>query len=101
MHGDGFPDDQTILGELADVLARVGVGDFINLVRVEPNLTLAALEDGSGQALLGTKICPGKKGKRRLVHYSRKFRKNHSILRLPEIRNPARNFYTRTGQKSK
>ena len=31
-------DDKTILDELADVLARVGVGDLVNLIGVQPDL---------------------------------------------------------------
>ena len=36
--GDGLLDDQTILDELADVLARVGVGNLVDLVGVQPHL---------------------------------------------------------------
>ena len=38
MDGDGLLDDQTILDELADVLARVGVGNLVDLVGVQPHL---------------------------------------------------------------
>ena len=31
-------DDQTVLDELADVLARVGVGNLVDLVGVQPHL---------------------------------------------------------------
>merc|ERR1719411_476320 len=33
-----FLDDQTILDELPDVLARIGIGDLVDLIGVEPNL---------------------------------------------------------------
>ena len=33
-------------------LTRVGVGNLGNLVRVEPNLALSALQDGGGQTFL-------------------------------------------------
>ena len=33
-------DDKTILDELADVLARVGVGNLIDLVGIQPNLEM-------------------------------------------------------------
>ena len=33
MDGDGLLDDKTILNELANILARVGVGNFINLIK--------------------------------------------------------------------
>ena len=36
--GDGLLDDKTILDELADVLARVGVGNLVDLVGVQPDL---------------------------------------------------------------
>ena len=38
MDGDGLLDDKTILNELADVLARVGVGNLVDLVGVQPHL---------------------------------------------------------------
>ena len=58
MHGDLLANDETIGHELADCLTRVGVGDFVHFIRVEPNLTLAATNDGGGEALLGAKIDP-------------------------------------------
>ena len=58
VHGDGLPDDEAILDELADGLPRVGVGDFAGFVRVEPDLALAAADDGRREALLGAKIDP-------------------------------------------
>ena len=36
--GNGLLDDKTILDELADVLARVGVGNLVDLVGVQPHL---------------------------------------------------------------
>ena len=36
--GDGLLDDKTILDELADVLARVSVGNLVDLVGVQPHL---------------------------------------------------------------
>ena len=42
MHSNLFADNEAIRDELADGLARVGVGDFVNFVRVEPDLALAA-----------------------------------------------------------
>lgn len=58
VHGDGLLDDQAILDELADGLAGVGVGDLADLVGVEPDLVLAAADDRSGQALLGSQVDP-------------------------------------------
>ena len=58
MHGDGLADDEAIGDELADGLAGVGVGDFADFVRVQPDLALAAVRDGRGQALLRAEIHP-------------------------------------------
>jgi hypothetical protein len=43
----GLADDETVLDQLAHVLSTVGVGDLGGLVRIHPNLALAALKDGS------------------------------------------------------
>jgi len=48
-------DDETILHKLADVLAGVGHRDLIDLIGVQPDLVLSALEHGGGKALLKTK----------------------------------------------
>jgi hypothetical protein len=65
----GLTNDQTILDELTDVgtftntviylfgiqvikLTRVGVGDFVDFIGVEPDLSLTTLEDGSSKTLL-------------------------------------------------
>ena len=40
----GLLDHETILDQLADVLARVGIGDLVDLIGVEPHLSLSALE---------------------------------------------------------
>jgi len=52
VHGDLFADDEAIGYELADGLAGVGVGDFIDLIRVEPDLALTAARNGGGEPLL-------------------------------------------------
>ena len=41
MHGNLFADDEAIRDELTDGLARVGIGDFVDFVRVQPDLALA------------------------------------------------------------
>ena len=41
--------------QLADVLAGVRHRDLIDLIRIQPDFTLAALEDRGGEALLQTK----------------------------------------------
>lgn len=53
MHRHGLADDQAIGDELADCLARVGVGDFVDFVGVEPDLAFAAAGHGGGKTLLG------------------------------------------------
>ena len=58
VHGHGLADDEAIADELADGLAGVGVGDLVHLIRVEPNLALAAAHHGGGEALLGAKVDP-------------------------------------------
>jgi hypothetical protein len=54
VHGDGLADDEAILDELADCLAGVGVGDFGDFVRVEPDLALAAADNSRRKALLSS-----------------------------------------------
>lgn len=53
--GDGLLEDDTILDELADGLARGGLGDVLGLVGVEPDATTAAAEDVGGKASLESK----------------------------------------------
>ena len=60
VHGDLLADDETIGHELTDCLAGVGVGNFIHFVGVEPDLALAAANDGGREALLGSEIDPMK-----------------------------------------
>lgn len=60
MGGDRLADDQAIGNELADGGAGVGVGDLVDLVRVEPDLALTAAGDGARQALLGAEVDPEK-----------------------------------------
>jgi hypothetical protein len=58
VHCDGLADNEAILDELADRLAGVGVGDFIDFIGIEPDLALAAADDGGREALLGAEIDP-------------------------------------------
>lgn len=53
MHRHGLADDQAIGDEFADCLARVGVGDFVDFVGVEPDFAFAAAGHGGGKTLLG------------------------------------------------
>jgi hypothetical protein len=54
----GLADDKTVLDELANVLARVGIGDLIGFVGVEPNLSLTTLENAGSKFLLASKVNP-------------------------------------------
>lgn len=58
VHGDGLADDEAIADQLANGLTGVGVGDFAHLIRVEPDLALAAADHGRREALLGTEVDP-------------------------------------------
>lgn len=58
MHGDGFADDEAIADELADGLARIGVRDFVNFIRVEPDLAFATANYGGSKALLCREVHP-------------------------------------------
>jgi len=45
-------DDETVLDELADVLARVGHGDFVGFIRIQPDLAFTAVHNRRREALL-------------------------------------------------
>ena len=45
VHRNRLADDEAIADELTDGLARVGVADFVGLVRVEPDLALTTADD--------------------------------------------------------
>ena len=61
VHGDGLADDEAIGDELTDRVARVGVADLVDFVRVQPDLALAAAGHGGCQALLRAEVDPGEK----------------------------------------
>ena len=48
----GLLHNQTITVQTVDVAARVGQGNFVNLIGVQPYLALSAFQDGGRQALL-------------------------------------------------
>ena len=58
MHCDLLPDDEPIRYEFADRLAGVGIGDFVDFIRIKPDLTLAAPNDRCGKSLLSSKVDP-------------------------------------------
>ena len=45
MHCDGLADDEAIGNELADSLTGVGIRDFIDFVRVQPDLAFTTPND--------------------------------------------------------
>lgn len=52
VHGDRFADDEAIADQFTDGLTGIGVGDFVDFIRVEPDLALAAANYRGGEALL-------------------------------------------------
>ena len=58
VHGNLLADDETVRHELADRLAGVGIGDFVHLVGVEPDLALAAANDRGRETLLSAEVDP-------------------------------------------
>lgn len=58
MHGDGLADDEAIANELADGLTGVGVRDLADFVGIEPDLALAAPNNGRSEALLSAEVDP-------------------------------------------
>ena len=58
VHRDGLADDEAIGDELANGLTGVCVRDFVDFVRVEPDLALAAAGDRRRKALLSAKVHP-------------------------------------------
>lgn len=63
VHGDGLSDDEAIGDELSNRLARVGIGDLACLIRIQPNLALAAADDRRGEALLSSQVDPKREKK--------------------------------------
>lgn len=58
VHCDLLPDNKAIGDEFADGLPRVGIGNFIDFVRVKPDFALSASCNGGGEPLLGPKVDP-------------------------------------------
>jgi hypothetical protein len=58
VHGNGLLDDEAILDKLADGLAGVGIADLGDLVGVQPDLVLAAVQDGRRKTLLSRQVDP-------------------------------------------
>uniref|UniRef100_A0A8C8Z1C9 Uncharacterized protein n=1 Tax=Prolemur simus TaxID=1328070 RepID=A0A8C8Z1C9_PROSS len=49
MDSHRLADDQPIFDQLPDLLTRVGIGDFISLIGVQPDLLFATAEDTRGR----------------------------------------------------
>ena len=58
VHRDGLSDDEAIGNQLADRLARVGIGNLALFVGIQPDLALAAADDRRGKAFLSSQIDP-------------------------------------------
>jgi hypothetical protein len=58
VHGNRLADDEAICDKFADGLAGVGIGDLVDFIRIEPDLALAAADNGCRQALLSSKVDP-------------------------------------------
>ena len=52
MDSHRLPDDQPIFDQLPDLLAGAGIGDFISLIGVQPDLLFATAKDAGGKPLL-------------------------------------------------
>uniref|UniRef100_A0A8C2NRH3 Uncharacterized protein n=1 Tax=Capra hircus TaxID=9925 RepID=A0A8C2NRH3_CAPHI len=63
-----LPDDQPIFDQLPDLLAGVGIGDFIGLIGVQPGLIFATAKDSGGKPLLKPEHTHGhgRSGKRKV-----------------------------------
>jgi hypothetical protein len=58
VHGHRLANDEAIADQFSDRLSRVGIGDFVDFVGVEPDLAFAAADDGRREALLGGEVGP-------------------------------------------
>lgn len=52
MHNGGLFDNEAITVQTGNIPTRVGQGNFINFIGIQPNLAFAALEHGRRQAFL-------------------------------------------------
>ena len=58
VHSDLFANDEAIGDEFADGLTGVGIGDFADFIRIQPDLTLSASHHGGCETLLSAEIDP-------------------------------------------
>jgi len=52
VHNRGLFHDETIAIKTRDIAAGIGQGNFVDLIGIQPNFSLSALEDRRGQPLL-------------------------------------------------
>lgn len=52
----GLADDETVLDEAANILSGISVGNLVGLAWIEPDLALAALENGGGESFLKAQV---------------------------------------------
>jgi hypothetical protein len=52
VHHSGLFHDKTITVQLVDVTTRIGKGNFVDFIGVQPNLALAAFQNVGREALL-------------------------------------------------
>jgi len=67
VHSDRLSDDESICNELADGLAGVGIGNFADFIRVEPDLALSASNDRCRETFLGGEVDPIVKGRLAII----------------------------------
>ena len=58
MHRHRLADDQSIGYQFADCLPGVGVGDFVDFIRIEPDFALTTANHGGSEALLSAEVDP-------------------------------------------
>ena len=61
MHGDRLADNKAISDEFTDRLAGVGIGDFVDFIRIEPNLALSTACNRGSEAFLSSQVDPVRK----------------------------------------
>merc|ERR1712110_195235 len=52
VNNGGLADDETVLDEFADILTRIGHGDFAGFIRIQPDLAFTAIHNRRREALL-------------------------------------------------
>ena len=58
VHGNRLANNKSIANQFSNCLSGVGIGDFVDFVRIEPDLALAAAHYGRSKALLSSEVGP-------------------------------------------